>query len=149
MSMIPGRVVIRSGAVATVDGAGTEYPDGHLVLDGGVIVAVGPGPAPVPAGGHPAGTRLVDASGCLVTPGLVNTHHHFGQWLTRGRAQQGTLFEWLVELYPVWAGITAELQHAAAGGALTALALSGGSTAGGPNHLFPPGARGPLGARVG
>src|SRR4051812_50125876 len=107
--MTPGGVVFGPGAVATVDGAGTEYPDGHLVLDGGVIVAVGPGPAPVPPGGHPAGTRLVDASGCLVTPGLVNTHHHFSQWLTRGLAQDATLFEWLGQLYPGWAGGTPPL----------------------------------------
>ena len=49
--------------------------------------------------------RYVDASGCLATPGLVNTHHHLYQWATRGLAVDSTLFGWLTELYPVWARI--------------------------------------------
>ena len=64
---------------------GTEYPDGHIVVDGDRIVAVGPGPADVCR----RATR-VDGTGCLATPGLVNTHHHLYQWATRGLAQQET-----------------------------------------------------------
>ena len=62
-----------------------------------MIVAVGPGPA-----GDDHQGRRVDGSGCLVTPGFVNTHHHLYQWVTRGFAVDGTLFEWLTTLYPVW-----------------------------------------------
>ena len=47
---------------------------------------------------------MVDGRGCLLTPGLVNTHHHLYQWVTRGLAVDGTLFEWLTTLYPVWGG---------------------------------------------
>ena len=60
----------------------------------------GPGAAP-----RGDGARRVDGTGCLATPGLVNTHHHLYQWLTQGRAQQSVLFDWLTELYPVWARI--------------------------------------------
>ena len=94
-----GLVILEGCAVATVSGA--VYPDGHVVIEGNRITAVGPGPA---RGGE--GPR-VDASGCLATPGLVNCHHHLYQWATRGHAQQATLFEWLVELYPTWARIDA------------------------------------------
>ena len=59
----------------------------------------------------------------MVTPGLVNTHHHLYQTLTRARAPDGTLFEWLVELYPVWAGIDAEAEYAAARTGLAELVL--------------------------
>ena len=65
----------------------------------GLIAAVG-------AGEHPAADERVDLGGALVTPGLVNTHHHLYQTLTRARAQQADLFTWLRTLYPVWAGST-------------------------------------------
>ena len=65
--------------------------------------------APRPGAGREA-TRRIDGRGCLATPGLVNCHHHLYQWATRGLAQQATLFEWLVELYPVWAHIDDEIE---------------------------------------
>ena len=55
-------------------------------------------------------------SGCLLTPGLVNTHQHLYQWATRGHAVDSTLFEWLTALYPVWAGLDEEVVRAAATG---------------------------------
>src|SRR6201991_4725598 len=113
------RTVIEHAAIATVDAAGTEHASGHVVIDGGVIEAVGAGPAP--AGEY---DRRVDGAGCLVTPGFVNTHHHLYQWATRGLAQQATLFEWLVALYPVWAHVDAEIEAAAARAGLAALARS-------------------------
>ncbi|TMC00875.1 MAG: 8-oxoguanine deaminase, partial [Chloroflexi bacterium] len=125
-------LLIDGCAVATVDAAGTEHASGHLVLDGPWITAVGAGPAP----GVPGATRI-DGRGCLATPGLVNCHHHLYQWITRGLAQQATLFEWLVQLYPVWAGLDAELEHDAARAALAALALSGCTTASDHHYLFP------------
>ena len=125
-------LVIDGCAVATVDPAGTEHASGHLVLDGPWITAVDAGPAP----DVPGATRI-DGRGCLATPGLVNCHHHLYQWITRGLAQQATLFEWLVHLYPVWAGLDAELEHDAARAALAALALSGCTTASDHHYLFP------------
>jgi cytosine/adenosine deaminase-related metal-dependent hydrolase len=128
------RIVIENAAIATVDGegAGTEHASGHVVVRDDVIEAVGPGPAP----DGPA-DRRIDAGGCLVTPGFVNTHHHLYQWATRGYAQQATLFEWLTELYPVWAGIDEGITHAAAVAGLTRLARTGCTTAADHHYVFP------------
>ena len=86
--------------------------------------------------------------GAVVTPGLVNTHHHLYQTLTRARAQDGTLFEWLVELYPVWAGIDAESVYAAARTGLAELALSGCTTVFDHHYVFPAGQTGLIEAEV-
>jgi cytosine/adenosine deaminase-related metal-dependent hydrolase len=127
------RTVIENAAIATVDGeqAGTEYARGHVVVTDDVIEAVGAGAAPGTA------DRRIDASGCLVTPGFVNTHHHLYQWATRGYAQQSTLFEWLTELYPVWSGIDEEITHAAAVAGLTRLARTGATTAADHHYVIP------------
>jgi cytosine/adenosine deaminase-related metal-dependent hydrolase len=138
------RVVVEGCSIACVDGAGTEHRSGHVVTEDERIVAVGPGPAPA----APAGAERVDGRGCLATPALVNCHHHLFQWITRGRAQQATLFEWLTELYPVWAGLDAELEHAAAGAGLAALALSGCGTTTDHHYLFPRDGGDLLGAEV-
>jgi cytosine/adenosine deaminase-related metal-dependent hydrolase len=121
-------IVIENAYVATV--SGEEYPAAHVAVEGNRIVSVGPGTAP------PGGTRI-DGSGCLVTPGLVNTHHHLYQWLTRGFVQDGTLFEWLTTLYPVWARIDAEAVRAAAAANLGWLALSGCTTTTDHHYVFP------------
>jgi cytosine/adenosine deaminase-related metal-dependent hydrolase len=132
--MNASRVVIENCAVVTV--AGDEHADGHVVVEGDRIVAVGGGPAPEE---HRNGARRIDGSGCLATPGLVNCHHHLYQWATRGLAQQATLFEWLVELYPVWAYIDEEIEHAAARAGLAALAISGCATSMDHHYVFPRG----------
>ncbi|MGE5826977.1 MAG: 8-oxoguanine deaminase [Micromonosporaceae bacterium] len=137
------RLVIEDAAIATVDSAGTEHARGHLIAEGGRIVAVGAGPAP----DGPDGQR-VDGSGCLLTPGLVNTHHHLYQWATRGYAQQGTLFEWLTGLYPVWARLTEPAAGAAAAAGLAWLALSGCTTTTDHHYVFPRGAGDLLGSTV-
>jgi cytosine/adenosine deaminase-related metal-dependent hydrolase len=126
------RTVIEGCAIATVDAAGTEYRDGHLVIEGDRIVAIGEGPAP-----DDPEARRIDGRGRLATPGLINSHHHLYQWATRGRAQQATLFEWLVELYPIWALIDAEVCWAAARAGLAALARSGCSTSTDHHYVFP------------
>ncbi len=128
-----GTTVIEGCAIATVDDARREFEDGHLVLEGGRIAAVGPGAAP--AGEHAA--RRIDGSGLLATPAFVNCHHHLYQSATRGLAQQATLFEWLVELYPVWAHIDDATVAAAARAALGALARSGCGTASDHHYIFP------------
>jgi cytosine/adenosine deaminase-related metal-dependent hydrolase len=135
------RTVIEGCAIATVDAAGTEYRDGHIVIEDERIVAVGEGPASDRAGGVSGSeTRRIDGRGHLATPGLVNCHHHLYQWATRGLAQQATLFEWLVELYPVWALIDADTCRAAARAGLAALARSGCSASTDHHYVFPRGA---------
>jgi cytosine/adenosine deaminase-related metal-dependent hydrolase len=137
-------IVIEGCAVATMDGprhddAGTEYRSGHIVVADGRITAVGQGRADESAtrGTHPV--HWVDGTGCLATPGLVNTHHHLYQWLTQGLAQQSALFDWLTELYPVWARIDADQVHAAATAGLAWLALSGCTTSTDHHYIFPAG----------
>jgi cytosine/adenosine deaminase-related metal-dependent hydrolase len=136
-------LVIDGCALATVDAAGTEYPSGHVVVADGRIAVVGAGPAP-----DVEGARRIDGSGCLLTPGLVNTHHHLCQSITRGFAQDGTLFQWLTTLYPVWAGLDAELEYRAASAGLANLALSGCTTAFDHNYLFPRDGGDILGAEI-
>jgi cytosine/adenosine deaminase-related metal-dependent hydrolase len=123
-------------AIATMDAAGTEHADGHLVIEGDRIVAVGAGPAPAGLDGI---DRRIDGRGCLATPGLVNCHHHLYQWATRGLAQEATLFQWLGELYPVWAHVDEEIEWAAARAGLAALARSGCSTSTDHHYVFPAG----------
>ena len=79
------RIVIENCAVATVDADDTEYASGHVVVAGNRIESVGAGPAPA---GLADVVRRIDGTGHLVTPGLVNTHHHFYQWITRGLAHR-------------------------------------------------------------
>ncbi|HJR39506.1 MAG TPA: 8-oxoguanine deaminase [Nocardioidaceae bacterium] len=127
------RTLISGCAVATVDPAGSEYADGHLVVDGNRIVAVGPGAAP----GDVEVDRVVDGTGCLATPGLVNTHHHLYQWATRGLAQEQNLFGWLTELYPVWSRIDADVVGASAAAGLAWLARTGCTTTMDHHYVFP------------
>ncbi|MDG4809449.1 8-oxoguanine deaminase [Micromonospora sp. WMMD1120] len=139
MSTPPGqRILLEGCAIATVDTDGREYQQGHILIADGRIAAVGAGAAtPIDDAGP---LRRVDASGCLATPGLVNTHHHLYQWATRGLAQQADLFGWLTELYPIWARIGAEDVAAAVGAGLGWLALSGCTTTTDHHYVFPPGA---------
>src|SRR5690606_5091720 len=104
------------------------------------------GPGEPPSTG--AADRVVDASGCLVTPGLVNTHHHLYQWATRGLAQQEDLFGWLTELYPLWAGLDEDVVHASASAALGWLARTGCTTTTDHHYLFPRDGGDVLGATV-
>ena len=126
-------VVLDGAQVVTVDAAGSEFAAGHVVITGNRITAVGPGIAP----DVPPDARHVDASGCLITPGLVNTHHHLYQWITRGLAVDATLFGWLTTLYPVWGRIDADLVHTAATGGLTWLAKTGCTTTTDHHYVFP------------
>jgi cytosine/adenosine deaminase-related metal-dependent hydrolase len=124
-----------------MDDAGSEHPDGWVLVRDGLVAAVG-------GGQEPECEERLDLGGALVTPGLVNTHHHLYQTLTRARAQESTLFEWLVELYPVWAGLDAEAEYAAARTGLAELALSGCSTVFDHHYVFPRGRAGILEAEL-
>jgi cytosine/adenosine deaminase-related metal-dependent hydrolase len=130
-----GPLVITGAAIATVDAADTEHDSGHIVVENGRITAVGSGPAPREA--LPEGARVVDGAGCLATPGLVNTHHHLYQWITRGLAQDETLFGWLTELYPIWSRLTEDAMGAAARGGLAWLAKTGCTTSADHHYVFP------------
>jgi cytosine/adenosine deaminase-related metal-dependent hydrolase len=134
--MNASRLVIEDCAVATVDPSGSEYGSGHLVVEGSRIVAVGEGPAPEELARN---ARKIDGGDCLATPGLVNCHHHLYQWATRGLAQQATLFEWLVELYPVWVHMDEEIERSAARAGLGSLALSDCATTTDHHYVFPRG----------
>jgi len=127
----PG-VVIAGCAVVTMDRARREIADGYVVVRGSRIADVGAGPAPAYGG-----ARVVDGRGCVLTPGLVDTHNHLYQWATRGLAADATLFEWLTTLYPVWARIDEEVVSVAAQGALGRLALTGCTSASDHHYVFP------------
>jgi cytosine/adenosine deaminase-related metal-dependent hydrolase len=132
-------LVLDGCAIVTMDGQRSEYAAGHVVVTGNKIVAVGPGPWRPEGGLDQEPVRRIDAAGCLVTPGLVNTHHHLYQWATRGIAADATLFEWLTALYPVWAAMDAEMVAAAATAALGWLARTGCSTTMDHHYVFPRG----------
>ena len=122
-----------SGAelVATVDDERREIAGGWVAIDDGLVVAIGgPGDA------APPGRQVVRADGCLVTPGLINTHHHIYQNLTRSfrPAVNGTLFEWLTTLYPRWARLDEEAAYVSAWIGLAELALGGCTTT--TDHLY-------------
>jgi 8-oxoguanine deaminase len=128
-------LLLAGGHVVTMDDESTELESGWILVREGLIEAVG-GIDP------PRADERVDLGGGVVTPGLVNTHHHLYQTLTRARAQQADLFSWLRELYPVWAGIDAEAEYAAARTGLAELALSGCTTVFDHHYVFPRGRTG-------
>src|SRR5690606_28801340 len=108
---------------------------GWILVDGDRITALGP----MDRAPDAAGATRIDATGCLATPGLVNTHHHLYQWASQGLAQNATLFEWLVALYQVWAAMDAEVAGGAAMAGLGWLALSGCTTSSDHHYVFPKG----------
>ncbi len=126
--------------IATMDDAGTELPGGSVLVRDGEIAWVGTGEPPGWAHGVSrmrAGAARVDGRGTVALPGLVNTHHHLYQALTRVRAQDRELFDWLRALYPVWAGLDEEWERAAARVALAELVLSGCTATMDHHYLFP------------
>jgi cytosine/adenosine deaminase-related metal-dependent hydrolase len=132
-------LLIRNADIlVTMDGARREIADGGLLARDGVIEAVGPA-ANLPR----EADEIVDATGCVVTPGLINTHHHMYQNLTRAvpAGQDALLFGWLQALYPIWARIGPDEVRVSALVALAELALSGCTTASDHLYIFPNGAR--------
>jgi len=129
-------LLIRGAAVVvTMDGARREIAGGDVLLRGGVVAAVGQGLT--------TAGEVVEARGCVVTPGLVNTHHHLYQTLTRAvpGGQDALLFGWLKTLYPIWARFGPEEMFVSAQVGLAELALSGCSLSSDHLYLFPNGAR--------
>jgi cytosine/adenosine deaminase-related metal-dependent hydrolase len=125
--------LFRNAYVVVMDDGGTEHENGWVLVEDGLVAATG-------GGSEPEADERVDVAGALVTPGLINTHHHLYQTLTRARAQEADLFTWLKTLYPVWARIDEESEHAAARTGLAELALSGCTTVFDHHYVFPRGA---------
>ena len=117
--------------LATMDADRRELAGGWVAITGGFVEAVGASTDP-----EPAATQVIDATDCLVTPGLVNTHHHIYQNLTRAYPPMTDkpLFGWLQSLYPLWAAIDEEAVYASAFVGLAELALSGCTTS--TDHLY-------------
>lgn len=128
-------LIKNADVVVTMDGARREIARGDVLLRGGVIAAVGHGLTTSGA--------VVEARGCVVTPGLVNTHHHLYQTLTRAvpGGQDALLFGWLQTLYPIWAKFGPEEMFVSAQVGLAELALSGCSLTSDHLYLFPNGSR--------
>ena len=135
------RSLLTHAHVVTMDDADAELSNGWILVEDGFVSEVGDDAEPV-------ADERIDLGGAVVTPALVNTHHHLYQTLTRARAQQATLFEWLVELYPIWARVDAEAEYAAARTGLAELALSGCGTVFDHHYLFPHGTDGLIEAEV-
>lgn len=129
-------LVRHAQVLATMDDAGTEITDGGLFAVDGFIEQVGP-TAELPE----TADDVVDLSGHVVLPGLINTHHHFYQTLTRAvpGAQDVGLFDWLRTLYPIWARLTPDDVRISTQLALSELALSGCTTSSDHQYLFPNG----------
>ena len=129
------RTLFSNAYVVTMDEAGTELENGWVLAEDGFVVEVG-------EGSPPFAEHFENLAGLLVTPGLVNTHAHLYQNLTRTRAQEADLFTWLRTLYPVWGRIDAQAEYAAARAGLCELALSGATTVFDHHYVFPRGRHG-------
>jgi cytosine/adenosine deaminase-related metal-dependent hydrolase len=123
---------MRAGLLFT---GGAELEGGWVLARDGMIAEVGSGPPP-------AADEVLNLPNCVATPGLVNAHDHMYQWATRGHVPDGTLFEWLRALYPIWARIDAETVRAASRAAMTKLLLSGCTLSSDHHYVFPAGRRG-------
>ena len=129
------RLLIRNAHVATMDAERREIAGADILIEDGVIAAVGAVDA--------EGADSIDAAGCVVTPGLVNTHHHLYQTLTKAvpAGQDALLFGWLKTLYPIWARMEPEDMFVSAQLGLAELALSGCTMSSDHLYLFPNGVR--------
>lgn len=112
--------------IATMDDQQREIAEGSILIRGNRIEAVGPA-AELPD----TADQVIDMRGHILLPGLINTHHHMFQSLTRAlpAAQDAELFDWLTALFPVWQNITPAMQRAATRTAMAELMLSGCTTA--------------------
>ena len=138
MDTAPTLLIRNARLLVTMDDARREIAGGAVFVRGNVIEAVGAS-ADLP----PSADVVIDARNQVVLPGLVNTHHHMYQTLTRvlRPAQDCELFSWLRVLYPVWAGLTPEMVRVSTQIAMAELLLSGCTTSSDHLYLFPNGVR--------
>ncbi|MBP9047471.1 MAG: 8-oxoguanine deaminase [Tabrizicola sp.] len=129
-------LIRKADVVVTMNPRREELSGADVRVRDGVIVAVG-----VDLGAE--GAEVIEARGCVVTPGLVNTHHHLYQTLTRAvpGGQDALLFGWLKTLYPIWARFGPEEMFTSAQVGLAELALSGCTMTSDHLYLYPNGAR--------
>ncbi|HRJ75012.1 MAG TPA: 8-oxoguanine deaminase [Anaerolineales bacterium] len=127
-------LLIKNAHIVTMDDKGTEIPNGGIFIRDGIIERVG-SEADLPT----TADEVLDLKDHVVVPGLVNTHHHFYQTLTRAvpAAQDANLFNWLKTLYPIWAKIQPDDIFTSTQTALAELALSGCTTASDHLYLYP------------
>ena len=141
--MTTDRSILLTGAllVATMNDAGDELPDAAVLVAGERIAAVGP--AAAVARQAPKDAETVDLTGHVLMPGMVNTHHHFFQTLTRAvpAAQDASLFDWLKTLYPIWGRLTPDDIRLSTQVAMAELLLSGCTTSSDHLYLYPDGVR--------
>jgi 8-oxoguanine deaminase len=133
----PDSLLIRNiHSLATMDSSDRQFQNAFIYVEGGEIKLLGESE---PQGLQP--TRIVDASGCVAIPGMVNSHHHLYQTLTRAVAAAADveLFDWLRTLYPLWARIDEEAVYIAALVGMAELMLSGCTTTSDHHYLFPAG----------
>ena len=133
---MPTLLLKHADLLVTMDAGRRRIPDGGLFVRDNEIVQVGPS-AELPA----AADRVINARGMIVLPGLVNTHHHLYQTLTRCLAQDSGLFGWLTTLYPIWARLTPEAVYVSAKVGLAELMLSGCTTSSDHLYIYPNGVR--------
>ena len=127
-------LIKHASVLVTMDDHRREIPDGGLFMRDGFIEKVGPtGELPQSA------DEILNLDGHIVLPGLINTHHHFYQTLTRAvpAAQNANLFNWLKTLYPIWARMTPDDIYISTQTALAELAFSGCTTASDHLYIFP------------
>lgn len=131
-------LVKNATVLVTMDDHQREIPEGGLFVQDGFIEQVGPS-SELPK----SADEVLDLTGHILLPGLINTHHHFYQTLTRAvpAAQDANLFNWLKTLYPIWARLTPEDIFISAQTALAELAHSGCTTASDHLYLFPNGSK--------
>jgi len=136
--MMPTLLIQHATLLATMDNADARWEDGGLYVVDNVIQQVGPSDL-LPQ----AADQVIDARGMAILPGLVNTHHHFYQTLTRNlpAAQDANLFTWLKTLYPIWANLTPEAITVSTKIAIAELMLSGCTTSSDHTYIWPNGAR--------
>ena len=139
---MPTLLIRHAECIATMDEARTEWRDGWLFIRDHCIEALGPMSA-LPAGLAESADRVIDARGHVVIPGMVNTHHHMYQSLTRAvpAVQNAELFSWLRGLYPIWAGLTPEMVQVSTQVAMAELLLSGCTTSSDHLYIYPNGVR--------
>ncbi len=131
-------LIQHAALIVSMDDADTRWTDGSIYIEDNVIRHIGP-TAQLPQ----QADHTIDARNMLILPGLVNTHHHFYQTLTRNvpAAQDANLFQWLRIHYPIWAGLTPEAIYISTKTAIAELILSGCTTSSDHCYIWPNGSR--------
>src|SRR5437868_509849 len=135
---MPSLLVKNAALVVSMDDGDSRWEDGGVYIVDNVIKQLGP-TAQLPQ----SADQVIDARGMLVMPGMVNTHHHFYQTLTRNlpAGQDANLFDWLRTHYPIWGRLTAEAIYVSSKVAIAELILSGCTTSSDHTYIWPNGAR--------